>query len=71
MAEIARREGISVRGMRKYVRNLIPPPAPEATCELIAAQPGRSDEALLMSFDAMSGQPPGSRRGFAGNAGLR
>ncbi len=55
MAEIARREGISVRGMRKYVRNLIARRAPEPTAEFIATQLNRLNEALLVSFDAMSG----------------
>ncbi len=54
MAEIARREGISVRGMRKYVRTLIARRAPEATGEFIATQLNRLNEALLVSFDAMS-----------------
>ncbi len=54
MAEIARREGISERGLRKYVRNLIARRAPEATGEFIAVQMSRLNEALLMSFGAMS-----------------
>ena len=56
MAEIARREGITVRGLRKYVRNLIASRAPEATGEFIATQLNRLNEALLVSFDAMSGE---------------
>ncbi len=55
MAEIARREGITVRGLRKYVRNLIARRAPEAAGEFIAVQMSRLNEALLMSFGAMSG----------------
>ena len=55
MAEIARREGISERGLRKYVRNLIARRAPEATGEFTALQMSRLNEALLMSFGAMSG----------------
>jgi hypothetical protein len=55
MAEIARREGISVRGLRKYVRTLIARRAPEATGEFIAVQMSRLNEALLVSFGAMSG----------------
>ena len=55
MAEIARREGITLRGLRKYVRNLIASRAPEATGEFIATQLNRLNEALLVSFDAMSG----------------
>jgi hypothetical protein len=56
MAEIARREGITERGMRKYVRNLIARRAPEATGEFVAVQMSRLNEALLVSFGAMSGE---------------
>jgi hypothetical protein len=56
MTEIARREGITVRGMRKYVRNLFARRAPEATGEFIAVQLNRLNEALLVSFDAMSAE---------------
>ncbi len=56
MAEIAMREGISERGMRKYVRNLLARRAPEATGEFIAVQMSRLNEALLVSFGAMSGE---------------
>ena len=54
IAEIARREGISERGMRKYVKNLFGRRAPEATGEFIATQMNRLNEALLVSYDAMS-----------------
>lgn len=56
MAEIARREGISERGLRKYVRNLFARRAPEATGEFIATQMNRLNEALLVSFGAMSAE---------------
>jgi hypothetical protein len=56
MAEIAALEGISERGMRKYVHNLIARRTPETTGEFIAAQLGRLNEALAVSFDAMSGE---------------
>ena len=56
MAEIARREGISERGMRKYVRTLFARRAPEATGEFIATQMSRLNEALLVSFGAMSAE---------------
>ncbi len=56
MAEIGRREGISERGMRKYVRNLVTRRAPEATGAFIAAPMSRLNEALLLSFGAMSGE---------------
>ena len=54
MAEIARQEGISERGLRKYVRTLFARRAPEATGEFIATQMNRLNEALLVSFGAMS-----------------
>ncbi len=56
MAEIARREGISERGLRKYVRNLFARRAPEATGEFIATQMNRLNEALTVSFGAMSAE---------------
>jgi hypothetical protein len=56
MAEIARREGITVRGLRKYVGNLIERRAPEASGEFIAVQLNRLNEALRVSFDAMSAE---------------
>jgi len=56
MAEIARREGISERGMRKYVRTLFARRAPEATGEFVATQMNRLNEALLVSFGAMSAE---------------
>jgi len=56
MAEIAGREGITERGVRKYVRNLIARRAPEVTGEFIAVQMSRLNEALLVSFGAMSGE---------------
>ncbi len=54
MAEIARREGITERGLRKYVRTLFARRAPEATGAFIATQMNRLNEALLVSFGAMS-----------------
>ncbi len=72
MAEIARREGITERGLRKYVRNLIARRAPEATGEFIATQMNRLNEALLVSFDAMSARkPPGGRPGGEDRARTR
>jgi DNA-binding CsgD family transcriptional regulator len=53
-AEIAKLEGVTERGMRKYVRNLIARRTPEATGEFIAVQMGRLNEALLVSFDAVN-----------------
>jgi DNA-binding CsgD family transcriptional regulator len=56
MAEIARQEGITERGLRKYVRTLFARRAPEATGEFIATQMNRLNEALLVSFGAMSAE---------------
>jgi DNA-binding CsgD family transcriptional regulator len=56
MAEIARQEGISERGLRKYVRTLFARRAPEATGEFIATQMSRLNEALIVSFGAMSAE---------------
>ena len=56
MAEIARREGITECGIRKSVRNLIARRAPEATGEFIAVQMNRLNEALVVSFGALSGE---------------
>ena len=54
MAEIAGREGISERGLRKYVRTLFARRAPEATGEFVATQMSRLNEALGVSFGAMA-----------------
>lgn len=54
MAEIARQEGISERELRKYIRNLFARRAPEATGEFVATQMSRLNEALGVSFAAMS-----------------
>jgi hypothetical protein len=51
IAEIAWREGATERG----IRTLIARRAPEAAAEFVAAQVNRFNEALLVSFDAMSG----------------
>jgi hypothetical protein len=56
MAEIARREGIPSRGYRKYFSSLFARRAPEATGEFIATQMSRLNEALIVSFGAMSGE---------------
>jgi hypothetical protein len=54
LAEIAAREGLSERGMRKYVRALIARRGLEATDEFIAVQVNRLNEALRKSYGAMS-----------------
>jgi hypothetical protein len=65
MAEIARREGITERGMRESIRNLVARRAPEATGEFIAAPMSRLNQALLVSFGAMSEEPPDPSPGVA------
>jgi transposase-like protein len=57
MAEIARREGIPSRGLRKYVRNLFAARrTPEAPGEFVATPMSRLNEALIVSFGAMSAE---------------
>ena len=55
IAEIAGREGVSERGMRKYVRALLARRAPEPPEEFMALQVSRLNEALLVAYSAMSG----------------
>ncbi len=55
IAEIAAREGVSERGMRKYVRGLLARRAPEPPAEFLALQVSRLHEALIVAHGAMSG----------------
>ena len=55
IAEIAGREGVSEKGMRKYVRALLARRAPEPPEEFLALQVSRLNEALLVAYGAMSG----------------
>ncbi len=62
IAEIADQEGVSERGMRKYVRALLARRAPQPHAEFLALQVSRLSEALLVAYGAMSGgRPRGSR----------
>jgi DNA-binding CsgD family transcriptional regulator len=56
MVEIARREGITQQGFRKYVLNLYANHAPEANREFIATQMIRLNAALNVSFGAKSAE---------------
>ena len=55
IAEIATRERVTDRGMRKYVRGLLARRAPEPPAEFMALQVSRLNEALFVSYNAMSG----------------
>jgi DNA-binding CsgD family transcriptional regulator len=54
IAEIADREGVSERGMRKNVRAILARRAPQPPAEFLALQVSRLNEALLIAYDAMS-----------------
>jgi hypothetical protein len=51
VAELAARERVTERGMRKYVRGLLARRAPQPPAEFLA----RLNEALLVAYSAMSG----------------
>ncbi len=55
IAEIATRERVTDRGMRKYVRGLLARRAPQPPAEFMALQVSRLNEALFVSYNAMSG----------------
>jgi hypothetical protein len=55
IAEIASREHVTERGMRKYVRTLLARRAPQPPAEFLALQVNRLNEALLVAYSAMSG----------------
>ncbi|MBV8106421.1 MAG: hypothetical protein JO223_17700 [Hyphomicrobiales bacterium] len=55
IAEIADCQGVTERGMRKYVRGLLARRAPEPPAEFRALQVSRLNEALLVAYSAMSG----------------
>ncbi len=54
IAEIAAREGVTERGMRKYVHAIIARRATDTTNGFIATQVNRLNEALPAAFDGMS-----------------
>jgi hypothetical protein len=55
VAELASREGVTERGMRKYVRSLPARRAPQPPAEFLALQVSRLNEALIVAYSAMSG----------------
>jgi hypothetical protein len=55
IAGIAAREGVTERGMRKYVRALLARRAPQPPAEFLALQVSRLNEALIVAYSAMSG----------------
>jgi DNA-binding CsgD family transcriptional regulator len=55
IAKIAAREGVTERGMRKYVRGLLTGRAPQPPTEFLALQVSRLNEALIVAYSAMSG----------------
>jgi len=55
IAELAAREGVTERGMRKYVRSVLARRAPQPPAEFLALQVSRLNEALIVAFSAMSG----------------
>ena len=55
IAELAAREGVTERGMRKYIRGLLVRRAPQPPAEFLALQVSRLNEALIVAYGAMSG----------------
>jgi hypothetical protein len=55
IAEIAAREGVTERGMRKSIRGLLARRAPQPPAEFLALQVSRLHEALIVAYGAMSG----------------
>ncbi len=54
VAEIADRDGVGERAMRKSIRTLLARRAPAPPAEFLALQVSRLNEALLVAYDAMS-----------------
>jgi DNA-binding CsgD family transcriptional regulator len=54
IAEIADRDGVGERAMRKYIRTLLALRAPAPPAEFLALQVSRLNEALLVASGAMS-----------------
>src|SRR5271156_563881 len=55
VAEIAAQDGVTDRRMREVVRDILARRGPLAPAEFLAAQVSRLNEALLVSYSAMSG----------------
>ena len=54
VAEIADRDGVGERAMRKTIRTVLARRAPAPPAEFLALQVSRLNEALLVAYDAMS-----------------
>jgi hypothetical protein len=55
IAEIASREGVTLKRMRALVQEILARRAPQPPGEFLALQVSRLNEALLVSYSAMSG----------------
>ena len=55
IAELAAREGVTERGMRKSIRALLARRAPQPPAEFLALQVSRLNETLVVAYSAMSG----------------
>jgi hypothetical protein len=55
VAEIAAREGLTLRRMRAVVQEILAQRMPQPPAEFLAMQVGRLNEALLVSYSAMGG----------------
>ena len=60
VAEIARREGLSMSRTRGLIREVLARREPQPPADYLAAQVGRLNEALLVSFDAMADPKSGA-----------
>jgi hypothetical protein len=58
IAELAAREGVTERGMRKYVRSVLARRSPQLPAGFLALQVSRLNEALVVAYSAMSGSEP-------------
>jgi hypothetical protein len=55
IVEMAARERVTERGMRKYVRALLARRSPQPPAEFVALQVSRLHDALIVAYGAMSG----------------
>jgi DNA-binding CsgD family transcriptional regulator len=63
VAEIARREGVTLFHMRNQVRAILARRAPQAPAEYLALQVNRLNEALMLSYGAMYNDEQGTNLG--------
>ena len=55
IAEVAAREGVTVKCMRAFIREILPRRAPQLPADFVSLQINRLNEALIVSYGAMSG----------------